>query len=131
MVIDTSALTAILRKEPERDALLTALVGAPARTISAVTALEAAMVIEGRYGPDAGADLELLLYTSRIRIVPFDARQSTIAVRAWKKYGKGRHPAALNLGDCCVYALARASGEPVLCKGGDFTQTDIAVVPMV
>jgi len=130
MVIDTSALTAILRKEPERDALLKALIGAPTRMVSAVTALEAAMVIEGRYGPAAAADLELLLYASRIEIVPFDAAQSALAVRAWKKYGKGRHPAALNLGDCCVYALARASGEPVLCKGGDFTQTDVAVVPV-
>jgi len=88
------------------------------------------VVIWGGFGPAAGADLELLLYTSRIQIVPFDHAQSTLAVRAWKRYGKGRHPAALNLGDCCVYALAKASGEPVLCKGGDFAQTDIAVVPV-
>jgi ribonuclease VapC len=130
MVIDTSALTAILRKEPDRDALLKALVRAPTRLVSAVTALEAAMVVEGRYGPEAGADLELLLYTSRVRIVPFDAEQSSVAVRAWRKYGKGRHPAGLNLGDCCVYALAKVSGEPVLCKGRDFPQADIPVVPL-
>ena len=86
------------------------------------------MVIEGRYGPEAGADLELRLYTSRIQIVPFDPEQSSVAVRAWKKFGKGRHPAALNLGDCFVYALARVAGEPVLCKGGDFLGTDLPVV---
>ena len=130
MVIDTSALTAILRKEPERDALLKALVGAPTRLVSAVTALEAAMVIEGRYGPEAGADLELLLYTSRVQIVPFDPEQSSVAVRAWKKYGKGRHRAALNLGDCCVYALAEVAGEPVLCIGGDFPETDVPAVQL-
>jgi len=131
MVIDTSALTAILRNEPERDALLKALLGAPTRLVSAVTALEAAMVIEGRYGSDAGADLELLLYTSRVQIVPFDPEQATVAVRAWKKYGKGRHPAALNLGDCCVYALAKVTGEPLLCKGRDYAQTDLPVVQLV
>ena len=128
MVIDTSALVAILQAEPERDAMLEALAKADRRRVSAVTALEAAMVLEGRYGPDAAADLELFLFDARTEIVPLDARQSQVAVRAWRKFGKGRHPAQLNLGDCCVYALAKVSGEPVLCKGSDFRRTDIPLV---
>lgn len=130
MVIDTSAVTAILRREPERDALLRALVEAPTRRLSSLTALEASLVLEGRYGPDAGADLELFLYTAQIEIVAFDARQYELARRAWRKFGKGNHPASLNLGDCCVYALAKLTGEPILCKGADFPHTDLPVVPL-
>ena len=88
------------------------------------------MVMEGRYGPEAGADLELLLYTSQAEIVAFDTRQLEEARRAWRRYGKGNHPAALNIGDCCVYALAKVSGEPVLCKGADFARTDIAIAEL-
>jgi ribonuclease VapC len=129
MVIDTSALVAILQAEPERDAMLEALAKAGRRLVSAVTVLEADMVLEGRYGPNAGADLELFLFDARTEIMPLDTRQAATAVRAWRKYGKGRHPAQLNLGDCCVYALAKVSGEPLLCKGADFRQTDIPLVP--
>jgi len=114
MVIDTSALTAILRGEPERQAFLRAITTASERAISCVTRLEALMVMEGRSGPDAAA--------------AFDRAQSEWAGLAWRKYGKGRHRAALNLGDCCVYGLARASGQPVFCKGNDFALTDLAVV---
>jgi ribonuclease VapC len=128
MVIDTSALVAILQAEPERDAMLEALAKADRRLVSAVTVLEASMVLERRYGPDAGADLELFLFDARAEIVPLDAKQAQAAMRAWRKYGKGRHPAQLNLGDCCVYALAKVSHEPVLSKGGDFPRTDIALV---
>ena len=128
MVIDTSALVAILQAEPERNAMLEALAKADRRLVSAVTVLEASMVLEGRYGPNAGADLELFLFDARTEIMPLDLRQAEAAVRAWRKYGKGRHPAQLNLGDCCVYALAKVSQEPVLCKGADFQRTDIALV---
>ena len=128
VVIDTSALVAILQAEPERDAMLEALAKADRRLVSAVTVVEAAMVLEGRYGPDAGADLELFLFDARTEIVPFDSRQAQAAVRAWRKYGKGRHPARLNLGDCCVYALAKVSQEPVLSKGSGFPRTDISLV---
>jgi ribonuclease VapC len=130
MVIDTSALVAILKAEPERTAMLEALAKADRRLVSAVTVLEAAMVLEGRYGLDAGVDLELFLFDARTEIVPLDSRQSQAAVRAWRKFGKGRHPAQLNLGDCCVYALAKVSHEPVLCKGADFPRTDIPLVPL-
>lgn len=125
MVIDTSALTAILRKEADRDSLLQALVKAPRRLLSSVTALETSMVIEGRHGREAVADLELFLYTAQIEIVAFDAKQYELAQRAWRKYGKRNHPAGLNLGDCCVYALAKLTGEPVLSKGSDFPLTDL------
>ena len=91
MVIDTSALTAILRAEPERDHLLKALTEASSRLLSAVTLLEAFLVIEGRFGAEGGADLELLLHTLRVRVVPFDAKQAEVARRAWRKYGKGNH----------------------------------------
>jgi len=130
MVIDTSALTAIMRHEPERDTFVRAIVSTSQRLISAVTALEAMLVIEGRYGTEAGGDLELLIHRAGIEIVPFDARQFTAAANAWRKYGKSNHPAALNLGDCCVYALAKVTGLPVLAKGADFPKTDIPLAPI-
>ena len=120
MVLDTSAVVAILQAEPQRDQMLEAIAKSQRRVISAVSVLEAAMVLEGRYGNEAGADLELFLFDARVEIAPFDSRQAEAAVRAWRKYGKGRHPAQLNFGDCCVYGLAKATGEPVLQKGDDF-----------
>jgi ribonuclease VapC len=128
MVIDTSALVAILQAETERDWMLEALTRAGTRLVSALTALEAGMVLEGRFGPEAGRDLELFLFEARVEVVPMDLRQSAAAMRAWRKYGKGRHRAGLNLGDCCVYGLAKATGEPVLYKGDDFGHTDLALV---
>ncbi|HXJ44703.1 MAG TPA: type II toxin-antitoxin system VapC family toxin [Bryobacteraceae bacterium] len=127
MVVDTSALVAILQAEPERDPMLAALARDPRRLISALTVIEAGMVLEGRYGADARADLELFIFDARLEIVPLDARQAETALRAWRRYGKGRHIARLNLGDCCTYALAKATGEPILAKGNHFPQTDISV----
>lgn len=128
MVIDSSALVAILLKEPERDALLGAVQVAETRLVSTVTALEAGMVLESRLGPRAGAALDLLLHDTKVEMAPFDQEQSDVARRAWRRFGKGNHPAALNFGDCCVYALAKISGEPILCTGSDFCQTDIPTV---
>ena len=128
MVIDTSALVAILRKEPEREALLRTILAAETRLVSTVTALEAGMVLEARLGPRAEAALDLLLHHAKVGMVPFDEQQSDVARRAWRRFGKGNHPAALNFGDCCVYALAKVSGEPILCKGADFSRTDIPTV---
>jgi ribonuclease VapC len=130
MVIDTSALVAILQAEPERKWMLAALTKAARRLVSSVTILEAAMVLEGRFGPQAGVDLELFVFDARAEIVPLDGPQAQAAVRAWRRFGKGRHPAQLNLGDCCVYALAKVSQEPVLCKGADFPKTDIELVAL-
>jgi ribonuclease VapC len=125
MVIDTSALIAILLGEPEAEALALALAGDPKRLVSAFTALETGIVIEAKKGEAGGRELDLLLHHARIVIVPMTAEHYEIARFAWRRYGKGRHPAGLNIGDCCSYALAKAAGEPLLFKGKDFSQTDI------
>ncbi|KSV77468.1 ribonuclease [Sinorhizobium sp. GL2] len=125
MVIDTSVLAAIAFNEPEAAAFRERIADDPVRLISAATVLEAAMVIETRLGEAAGADLDLWLYKAEVEIVPVTAEHSDRARRAWRRYGKGRHPASLNYGDCFSYALAALSGEPLLYKGNDFSQTDI------
>ena len=128
MIIDTSAIFAILAEEAESEELIV-IVGADANVmVSTVTVLEAGMVIEARLGPNGAANLDLWFVASQAKIEPFDARQAAIARRAWRKFGKGNHPAALDFGDCCVYALAKAMDEPILCKGSDFSRTDIAVI---
>src|SRR6202166_1360742 len=127
MVIDTSALAAIFFHEPERDAFRNAIVAASSRLISAATVLEAGMVIEGRRGGGAGREFDLFIVRAQIKIVPIDVELADLARAAWRKYGKGRHPAALNFGDCFSYALAKATGEPRLTKGGDFARTDVLI----
>ncbi len=128
MTLDTSALLVILNDEPERAEFTSLIEGAATRQISAVSVLEAAMVVEGRRGPDASADLDALLRSAAVRIVPFDHEQLAIARDAFRRFGKGVHRAGLNFGDCAAYALARWSAEPLLFKGNDFTQTDIGRV---
>jgi len=125
MVIDTSALAAIFFHEPERDAFRNAIVAASSRLISAATVLEAGMVIEGRRGGGAGREFDLFIVRALIKIVPIDAELADLARSAWRKYGKGRHPAALNFGDCFSYALSKSTGESILAKGTDFASTDI------
>ena len=125
MVIDTSALVAILLGEPEAEPFALAIAGDPKRLISTFTALETAIVIEAKKGESGGRELDLLLHQARIEMVPMTAEQFEIARSAWRRYGKGRHPAGLNIGDCCSYALAKCADEPLLFKGDDFSQTDI------
>jgi ribonuclease VapC len=125
MVIDSSAALAILLGEADDDTFAEAIDADPTRIMSAVSVLETAIVVEARKGPAGGRELDLLLHRGRIDIVPFNAHQLELARDAYRRYGKGYHPAALNFGDCCAYALAAASGEPLLFKGHDFTQTDI------
>jgi ribonuclease VapC len=127
MVIDTSALAAIFFHEPERDAFRNAILAASSRLISAATVLEAGMVIEGRRGGGAGREFDLFIVRAQIQIVPIDAELAELARSAWRKYGKGRHPAGLNFGDCFSYALAKSTGEPLLAKGADFADTDIVL----
>ena len=131
MVIDTSALAAIFFHEPERDAFRNAIVAASSRLISAATVLEAGMVIEGRRGGGAGREFDLFVVRTQLQIVPIDAEFADLARSAWRKYGKGRHPAGLNFGDCFSYALAKSCGEALLAKGGDFDRTDILIHPAV
>jgi ribonuclease VapC len=125
MVIDTSALIAILFAEPGRDRLLDALSGDPVRLISAVNALETAVVVEARKGEAGGREYDLLLHRAKIDVVPFTQEHAEEARIAWRAYGKGNHPASLNFCDCCAYALAKISGEPLLFKGADFQKTDV------
>jgi ribonuclease VapC len=125
MVIDTSALAAILWDEPERDRFVALIGAAPRRLISAATWVEAGIVIEGDGGEEAGRDLDTFLYNASVEIVPVDAQQARAARAAYSRYGKGHHRARLNLGDCFSYALAKLTGEPLLYKGADFGLTDI------
>jgi ribonuclease VapC len=125
MVLDTSALLALLLDEPEAPAIARAIASDPRRLVSAFTALETSVVIEAKKGENGGREFDLLVYKTGIDIVPMDSGQAELARSAWRKFGKGRHPAGLNIGDCCSYALARFTGEPLLFKGQDFDRTDV------
>jgi ribonuclease VapC len=127
MVVDTSALLAIFLAEPERKAYLDLIIQAHARLISAANVLETGIVLEARRGEAAGREFDLFVIRANLQVVPVDGEQVEIARSAWRKYGKGRHPAALNFGDCFAYALARSLGEPLLARGRDFALTDIEV----
>ncbi len=128
VVIDTSALLAILLGEPERGKFLQLLSESETRLLSAANALETAIVVESRRGEAAGRELDLFLHRTKIEVVAVDAEQVSIARFAWRKFGKGRHPAALNFGDCFAYALTKTSSEPLLAKGEDFRRTDLQVL---
>jgi ribonuclease VapC len=125
MVIDTSALLAILQGEPERRMFTEAIEAAETRSISAATFVETSIVIEARYGTAGLRDLDALIATATIALIAVDVDQAHVARAAFSRFGKGRHPAGLNYGDCFAYALAKALGEPLLFKGSDFAQTDI------
>lgn len=126
VVLDTSALTTVLMGEPEAEEFASVLLRHRGDLIiSAATRLELGIVVEARHGPSATQDLLVLLERLAVETVPFDAAQADIALAAWRRFGKGRHPAGLNLGDCYSYALAKSAGAPLLFKGSDFRQTDI------
>jgi ribonuclease VapC len=128
MVIDTSALAAIFFYEPEREAFLGAIIAAEKPLISAAAVVETGIVLEGRRGEVLGREFDLFVIRASLQIVPVDADQAELARSAWRKYGKGRHRAGLNMGDCFTYALCKSSGEPLLAKGTDFALTDIRVL---
>lgn len=130
MVLDTSAVLVILLNEPEIDSISLAIEQDPVRLLSAASFLEAAMVVESRYGDPGGIELDRLIERIGIDIVPVDARQAEVARQGFRQFGKGRHPAALNFGDCFAYALSRVSGEPLLFKGNDFSRTDVQRVSL-
>ena len=125
MVIDTSAILAILQNEPEQDAFIEAIESADIRLVSAASFFEASIVILTRYGMDGILDLDLFLAKARIEISFVDSDQANIARRAFREFGRGRHPAELNFGDCFSYALAKSLDLPLLFKGNDFSKTDI------
>jgi len=128
VVIDTSALLAILLGEPERGKFLQLLSESATRLLSAANALETAILVESRRGEAAGRELDLFLHRTKVEIVAVDAEQFSMARFAWRKFGKGRHAAALNFGDCFAYALTKTSGEPLLAKGEDFRRTDLQLL---
>jgi ribonuclease VapC len=130
MVLDTSAILAILLNEPEINAFSAAIERDPVRLLSAASLVETSLVVESRHGEAGRRDLDLLLQTAEIEIAPLDARQADMARHAFRTFGKGRHAAALNLGDCFSYALAQVSGEALLFKGNDFSKTNVRWVPL-
>jgi ribonuclease VapC len=130
MILDTSALVALLFEEPEAEKIARAIAEDPVREMSALSLLELFMVVESRKGPFAIVELETLLGDLHVEIQPLDVSQARRAFAAWRRFGKGRHPAALNLGDCCTFALAAARGDSILFKGEDFGLTDCAKVAL-
>ena len=125
MIIDSSAICAILFGETDTKRYEDAIAQADVRRISAGNLLETAIVVESRTGSLGGDQLDALIERAGVEVVPISAEQATIARRAWRRFGKGRHAAGLNLGDCLAYALAESTREPLLFKGDDFTRTDI------
>jgi ribonuclease VapC len=125
VVIDTSALVALLGMEPEAARLAQAIQGDAVRLLSAAALLESSIVVESRQGEAAVRELDLLLAKAGIQIEPVTAEQAEVARQAWRRFGKGRHGAGLNFGDCFSYALSRVTGEALLFKGKDFPQTDV------
>ena len=125
MVIDASAIVAIAFDKEEASAFELQIVEDPVKLISAASLLEAAMVIEAKLGEAGARELDLWLRKAEVQIVPVEADHVEEARRAWRRFGKGRHPAKLNFGDCFSYALSKLSLEPLLFKGNDFSKTDV------
>ncbi len=125
MILDSSVFIALLRREPGCEVYETALATTRPLATAAPTLVETATVAEGKGGEKAGADLDALIRRLGIEIVPFTAEHAALAREGWRRFGKGRHPAALNLGDCFAYALAKSRNEPLLFKGDDFARTDV------
>ncbi len=128
MVLDTSALLAVLLDEVDAPGFRLAIEADPVRLLSAASLVETSIVIEARVGEAGGRELDLLLHKAAIEVVAVDADQAEIARHAFRQFGKGRHTAGLNFGDCFSYALAQSAGEALLCKGDDFRKTDLTVV---
>lgn len=125
MIIDSSAIIAILCDEPERKTFIGCITKTSNRGLSVAGFVETSIVLEARYGYDGTRDFDLFLAKAQITLIPIDIEQAKIARQAFKKYGKGRHIAGLNFGDCFSYAAAKSKNKPLLFKGNDFSQTDI------
>ena len=125
MIVDTSALAAILFREPEAPSFTKIIHDAGRCLISAGNFLELSIIVETQLGTDALRQCDMFLRRAAIIVEPFTVEQAHLARQAFHDFGKGRHPAGLNFGDCFAYALARVTGEPLLFKGEDFRKTDI------
>lgn len=128
MVIDTSAIVAILFGEDDAERFTAAIEADPERLMSAASVLEASIVVERELGEEGGRELDFLLLKAGIETVAFNEKQLRVARHAFRTYGKGRHAAGLNFGDCFSYAASKTTGEPLLFKGADFAMTDIVAV---
>ena len=127
MIIDTSALVAVLDQEPEAERIVRTLASAPERVLSAANLVEVGIVMQARRGDDGARDLDLLLAKLRVDITEVTGSQAEIARKAFRRFGRGRHAANLNFGDCFAYALAKETSAPLLFKGNDFGRTDVMV----
>lgn len=127
MVLDTSAILALLWNEPDAARLVATLEGEPVRRVSAASLVECSIVVYARHGDPGDRELDVLLHRLAVDVVPVTAEQAELARLAFRSYGKGGHPAALNYGDCFSYALAALSGDALLCTGNDFSKTDIRI----
>ncbi len=127
MIVDTSAVLAILFHEPDAERFARAIATASSRRMSVAALVETTIALESRSGAAAGYELDAFLQEAGIELEPVTAEQAQAARRAWRRFGKGNHPAGLNFGDCFSYALAEATREPLLYKGGDFELTDIEI----
>jgi ribonuclease VapC len=130
MIIDSSAVLAVIGKEPGYERIIHELAGAQEAWIGAPTRLEAGMVLTARLGPRGKTVLARFLQENAIRTVAFDAEHAAAALDAYSRFGKGRQPAGLNFGDCCTYAVASRAAEPLLCAGDDFPKTDLQLVSL-
>jgi ribonuclease VapC len=128
MILDTSAILAVFLKEPGYETVLGALVAADAVAIGAPTLAETAIVLEARFGGQASGWLQQFADEFRLVEIPFGSLHRREAAFAYARYGKGRHEAGLNFGDCLTYAVARLAGQPLLCVGSDFSRTDLELV---
>ena len=125
MVVDTSAIVAILFGEAEAGLFAEMIEADPTRLVSAASVLESCLVVESELGEAGGRELDLLLLTAAIEVVPFSTDHLRVARYAFRTFGKGRHPAGLNFGDCFSSALSKTTAEPLLFKGADFARTDV------
>jgi ribonuclease VapC len=127
LIVDTSAILAIVFREPEQEEFLRKIGAATAVGVGAPTLVETTIVLVAWLGEPGQRLLSLMVERAGIVVVSFDPPHSRLAAEAWLRFGKGRHPAALNFGDCLAYATARLAGRPLLCKGDDFAKTDLAL----
>lgn len=127
MILDTSAVLAIIFREPEEEDFIRKIGAAPTIGIGAPTLVETTIVVAARLGEQGQGLISRMIVRAGIVVISFDAPHSQMAMDAWLRFGKGRHPAALNFGDCLTYATARLAGRPLLCKGDDFSKTDLAL----
>jgi len=128
MVIDTSAVLAIMQREPERRIFLEAIEAADSTRMSVASFVEISIVIESRYGAEGLRDLDRFISRARIELIPVDTEQGQLARSAFSRFGKGRHRAGLNYSDCFSYAAAINLGVPLMCKGDDFIHTDVPML---